>query len=143
MNSLCIDWIASTTHFEVCTNEAIYKGLDAINDLKIITFLSSVRFLIFPVFMMALIFTSRAERFLSLDKVLSKLKWIPSILIEPVTSEINVQFPGLSLLYFDLPNKHTSHFSMFTLKLENNSKFATSFRILLKDCLSLTKKLYH
>ena len=45
MNSLCMVWIASTTHFGVCTNEAIYTGLDTINDLKIITFSSSVRFL--------------------------------------------------------------------------------------------------
>ena len=51
-----------------------YTGLGAINDLKIITFPSSVRFLSFHVFMMALISTSRSEKFLSLDKVLSKLK---------------------------------------------------------------------
>ena len=74
MNSLCIVWIASTTNFGVCTNEAIYTGLNAINDLKIITFPLSVKFRIFHVFVMALISTSRSEKFLSLDKVLSKLK---------------------------------------------------------------------
>ena len=89
---------------------------------------------------MALISTSRLEKFLSLDNVLSKLKWTPSILIQPVTSEISLQFPGLFPLYFDLPNQHTSHFSMFVLRLENTSKFAISFRILFKDCLSWTKK---
>ena len=39
--------------------EAIYTGIDAINDLKIIIFPSSVRFLIFYVFMMALFSTSK------------------------------------------------------------------------------------